>query len=469
MTVYNKLKLAILAVLSSQPLYAITIDPIQIQSAPGELLYAEMNFRNAEAQENIQASLASAEELMSLGVQHQPPGHLNFYTRKNARGEGVITITSSRPLTEKELNLVIKVQVGDTARLQHIRTSLISKNKEPNTLHSPLRLSGNEQALSPMMIVSEKEIGLNLPISHQYLQPPVDTTATRLNILKATPPSIANTPSLSMPMTVQNTPVPAPDSSNEGISAASTMSAAENKNEAPAMRSEGHQVTSTLVAAKSSDPLVQKYAESMAAQAKQPVEKAQPSVTKAQPLAEKPASSSYVVRSNESLWKIAERVAAQQNRPVNDVMQQIKRENAHAFIQGDANRLKNGSTLNLPGEKTAREQQKRQIAELAKKPSTQSGKAKYRLNQAEMSLIAENGQDSAHGSAKKGTQSAKTSNELSLKVKTSREKTVKLQRNVTQLELALNKKDHRIQLLNARLAQLQQQLQAQQVEKKSKH
>ena len=49
---------------------------------------------------------------------------------------------------------------------------------------------------------------------------------------------------------------------------------------------------------------------------------------------------------------------------------------------------------------------------------------------------------------------------------TAGEKTVKLQRNVTELELALNQKDHRIQLLNARLAQLQQQLKAQQADKK---
>ena len=62
-----------------------------------------------------------------------------------------------------------------------------------------------------------------------------------------------------------------------------------------------------------------------------------------------------------------------------------------------------------------------------------------------------------------------TSNDLSLKVMTSREKTVKLQSDVTQLEMGLRHKDHRIQLLNARLAQLQQQLKAQQVEKKPTH
>jgi prefoldin subunit 5 len=48
---------------------------------------------------------------------------------------------------------------------------------------------------------------------------------------------------------------------------------------------------------------------------------------------------------------------------------------------------------------------------------------------------------------------------------TSREKTVKLQKNVTQLASALQEKNQRIQLLNARLAQLQQQLQQQNVKK----
>jgi predicted RNase H-like nuclease (RuvC/YqgF family) len=86
-----------------------------------------------------------------------------------------------------------------------------------------------------------------------------------------------------------------------------------------------------------------------------------------------------------------------------------------------------------------------------------------------MSLVAEKEQDSNNGSAKKSTEKNQTSNELSLKVMTSREKTVKLQRNVTQLEVALNQKDQRIQLLNARLAQLQQQLKAQQTEKKPTH
>ena len=84
-----------------------------------------------------------------------------------------------------------------------------------------------------------------------------------------------------------------------------------------------------------------------------------------------------------------------------------------------------------------------------------------------MSLVAENQQESEQLSANQNTLDRQTSKELSLKVMTVREKTVKLQRNVTELELALNQKDQRIQLLNARLARLQQQLKAQQADKKA--
>ena len=124
MTAYKKLKIAILAIIASQNIHAITIDPIQIQSTPGELLYAEMNFRQADPNAQIQASLATVDELLSLGVAHQPPGHLNFFTRRDGSGNGVITITSSRPLTEAELNIIIKIKEGNATRLQHIKTPL---------------------------------------------------------------------------------------------------------------------------------------------------------------------------------------------------------------------------------------------------------------------------------------------------------------------------------------------------------
>ena len=465
MTVYNKLKLAILAVLASQPLYAITIDPVQIQSVPGELLYAEINFRNADPRDHIQASLASPEDLSIIGVQHQPPGHLNFFTRKNARGEGVITITSSRPLTENELNVVVKIQHGQTSRLQHIRTS-IAKN-HGNTAPQ-LAARANETPLKPMMIVNEKDVALNLPLSTQYNVSPPKLIENVLHTRQEAPPALKSTASQSMVM--QTSAAAALQQEMTTATINTTEEKLSPANHQTTVSAEGTTVYAPFP--KNKDPLIQKYAESLAAKAQEQEQTApttKPAVETKAPPATTTKAAQHVVQSNESLWKIASRVAAQQKRPVSEVMQQIKRDNEHAFIQGDANRLRSGSTLKLDAQINESKQQKQQVAELAKAPSTQSGKAKYKLNQAEMSLVAEAEQDSALGSAKKNTQAPKTSNELSLKVMTAREKTVKLQRNVTQLELALNQKDHKIQLLNARLAQLQQQLKAQQADKKPKH
>ena len=152
MTVYNKLKIAILAIIASQNLHAISIDPLQIQSAPGELLYAEIPFHHAKTDVPVQVSLATPEEINTLGIMHQPPGHLNFFSRQNSAGEGVITITSSRPLTESELNIVVRIQEGSAVHLRHIRTPM-QRTTAPKPMFSA---KANEKVLSPIMIVSEK-------------------------------------------------------------------------------------------------------------------------------------------------------------------------------------------------------------------------------------------------------------------------------------------------------------------------
>lgn len=469
MTVYNKLKIAILAIIASQNIHAITIDPIQVQSAAGELLYAEMNFRNADPQAQIQASLADAEDIATLGVAYQAPGHLNFFTRRDSSGNGVITITSSRPLTDAELNIIIKIQEGNATRLQHIRTPL--KRSQANV---QARLSGNEKPLTPITIVSEKDIALQLPESTQYqiekpqtaLQQPFEAP---LMLHKAAPPNLNSS---AAPVVISAMAVPSVQPVQTPQNAPT-----ESKSTIPVKVSNNSNALNTSVSA---DPLVRQYAASAHQQMAKPKVAAEPvaaTAPKSKPeTAPQPAvtaqASKHVVQSNESLWAIASRVATEQNRPIGEVMKQIKANNEHAFIQGDVNRLRRGAALNLNTGTIPKEEPKAKVAHLAKapsKPSNQSAKAKYRLNQAEMSLVAEKEQDSASGSAKKNTEKKQTSNELSLKVMTSREKTVKLQRNVTQLELALRNKDHRIQLLNTRLAQLQQQLKAQQVQKKPTH
>ncbi|WP_180110579.1 MULTISPECIES: hypothetical protein [unclassified Acinetobacter] len=475
MTVYNKLKIAILAVIASQNIQAISIDPVQVQSAPGELLYAEIHFRHSNTSVPLNASLATAEDLLSMGTGHQPPGHLNFFTRRDGAGNGVITITSSRPVTDAELNFIVNIKEGNASRLQQIRTPL---KRNPTT--SNANQTANERALTPVVIVNEKEIALNLPVSTLYTAKAPVAVEQPLLLSTKTPPKLAqlatSTPVAIEPVThVQNYSVaPAEQNSASTSSGSETSISKVTKTNSTGSVSSEMQATQTATAstARSQDPLAQKFAAEQAAQKRENPTTTTQTASTPKPTSTAAASTAtpaakYVVRSNESLWGIASRIATEQNRPVSEVMQQIKNSNEHAFIQGDVNRLRRGAALNLHGMQQAKQPVKVSAAELAKVPSKQSGKTKYRLNQAEMSLVAEKAQDSAQTSANSAAEKNKTSKELSLKVMTSREKTVKLQRNVTQLELALNQKDHRIQLLNARLAQLQQQLKAQQADKRS--
>ena len=493
MTIYNKLKIAILTILSSQHLYAITLDPLQIQSAPGELLYAEMSFHQADANSKLDVSLATPEDLMMLGAIHQPPAALNFFTRRNNKGEGVIVITSSRPMTDAELNIIVKIQENGAAHLKHIRQPIRQKTQIATAK------SSNEKTLAPKYIVSEKDIALNLPESTRY-NANTATNSKELNLRQekllnapfALPPAL-NIPESKAPVvTAISVAPPAKAEQTATIQAASNTQATtpkilstEQKPATPTIKQEVQQAA--VVQAANAQPanenipaekpiqntenkLVEKKQDTMAEyQAKnkeQPIKQPPPQSTPSAASGEN-SQQQHLVRRNESLWSIAQRIAGQTQQPVYKVMNQIKAQNEHAFVGGNANRLRQGAHLNfnlgtVPSHKNPSTNQ--MAAQTAH--GVPAGKAKYRLQQAEMTLIAESNQDSSTGSAKKDTQQQKTSADLSLKVMTAREKTVTLQRNVTQLELALRGKEHRIQLLNARLAELQEQLKAQQKTKK---
>lgn len=483
MTVYNKLKIAILTIISSQHLYAITLDPLQIQSAPGELLYAEMSFHQADINSKFDVSLATPEDLLMIGAAHQPPSNLNFFTRRNNQGEGVIVITSSRPMTDAELNIIIKIQEGGASHLKHIRQSMRQAAKPPLSAKS-----NNEKSLTPKFIVSEKDIALNLPESTRFNVADNNTKAakqeTLLNAPFALPPALKKQQSSTPEAAAISVAVPAKIAPSLAAplqqTASNVSSKAEKATEAPTIKQENIQTAQAATPATESAPptnelkntALKSVEDGEITKAQYQAKELSAPAKKKAPVQNTPTTSSetaqqHVVQRNESLWSIAQRIAGQTQQPVTQVMHQIKAQNEHAFIGGNANRLRQGSHLNFNFSATATQQNKNvnQIAAQTQRPT--AAKAKYRLQQAEMSLVAESNQDSSTGSAKKDTLQQKTSADLSLKVMTAREKTVTLQRNVTQLELALHQKEQRIQLLNARLAELQDQLKAQQETKKS--
>ena len=497
MTVYNKLKIAILTIISSQHLYAITLDPLQIQSAPGELLYAEMSFHQADPNSKLEVGLATPEDLLMIGASHHPPANLNFFTRRNSRGEGTIVITSSRPMTDAELNIILKIKENGAANLKHIHQSM-----RPSTKTTLDKNNNNEKPLTPKFVVSDKDIALSLPESTRFTTssntPAVKLKQeTLLNAPYKLPPTMnisepkqspATTISVASPQIVPKVmPVLSKTPASNVIAA--TPQPIQKQQTTPAQPSENNQIQNNpapqnAVAAtektvtKSANTLIENAektkAEFFAKEAKTPTPTPTPTPTKKNISATKISTitnkhQQHIVQQNESLWSIAQQISAQTQQPVAKVMQQIKTQNEKAFIGGNVNRLRQGSKLNL-NLNTAPTQQTLNMKQLSTQPVRPSaGKTKYRLQQAEMSLVAESNQDSSTGSAKKETLQQKISPDFSLKVMTAREKTVTLQRNVSQLEVALHQKEQRIQLLNARLAELQEQLKARQETKKLTH
>ncbi|WP_228203347.1 FimV family protein [Acinetobacter sp. CFCC 10889] len=195
MTVYNKLKIAILAIIASQSVSAIKLDPIQIQSSSGDLLYAEMKFSNSNPNEKIDVNLASTEDMINIRASHQPPGHLNFFTRRSSDGSGVIVITSSRPVIESELNILLKIQEGSSTYIQQVKANLPRTQAAP----APMAMPSNETALTPQMIVSEKEIALNLPESASQQSPQT------INIATSTTKALSATSLPTLNVATQNT------------------------------------------------------------------------------------------------------------------------------------------------------------------------------------------------------------------------------------------------------------------------
>ena len=454
MTVYNKLKIAILTIITTPHLYAITLDPLQIQSAPGELLYAEMNFHHTNPNSKIEVGLATPEDVMMLGTSHRPPANLNFFTRRNSQGEGTIVITSSRPMIEAELNIILKIQEGGASHLKHIRQPVRS------SATAEVAKTISEKPLAPKFIVSEKDIALNLPESTRFNTATNSTQPIKqeklLNAPFVLPPSMANSATDSSTSTTPTNTTPA-------ITALAT----------PITQSAVNNFEATLNAfrqfegsAANPQPTTQ-TAQSKTTQ--QQTKHTTQAVKKKTTPTQKNNGQKHVVQRQESLWSISQQIASQTQQPVAQVMKQIKAQNEHAFVDGNANRLRQGARLNFDLNTVPAQPNKKTNQLAAQKIRTPASQTKYRLEQAEMSLVAESNQDASTGSAKKDTMQPKLSADVSLKVNSAREKTVTLQKNVTQLELALRQKEQRIQLLNARLAELQEQLRARQETKKSTH
>jgi Tfp pilus assembly protein FimV len=110
MTAYNKLASALVFCFAAQSGYALTFNAAQVESTQGQLLYVEIPYANASNNSSIQASLANPDDLVRMGASQQDLSGLNFFVRRTGNNSGVIVITSSQPISNKNINLILKVQ-----------------------------------------------------------------------------------------------------------------------------------------------------------------------------------------------------------------------------------------------------------------------------------------------------------------------------------------------------------------------
>lgn len=442
MTIYKIIKIAILLGICTHS-HAIVLEQTQIQSGAGELLYAEIPFKNSDMSSAIRVNLASDADLTATGLAQRIPGSLNFYTRRNADGSGVIVITSTRPIIDSDLNIVIKVVEGNAARIQQIKMPM---HKPQNATVQTNSMT--EKRLEPIVLVSERDIALNLAESSRHkpetLSPTNKETYNNSPLVMSTgiPPALQSVSTQNLVKTLSSNQT-ASSSANAFTSNSNAISI--NPTSQTALAEQNNPVA-PLDSKQNTPKQLTKYPSTA-----HPIAKSQPSNP------QKQHSQKHIVKSNESLWSIAQKIAVKSKRNVSDVMREIQSNNQHAFINGNANRLRQGVALNLYATRSSQKPTTRASTATSKSQFQQTGNAtKYRLDQAEMTLVTDKQNNTQQLSSQNSNQNKAPA--VNNKIKNMRLQTLNLQQSVTQSELALKQKEVRIKLLNEKLAQLQLQL-----------
>jgi len=182
----------------------------------------------------------------------------------------------------------------------------------------------------------------------------------------------------------------------------------------------------------------------------------------------------YTVQRNDSLWRIATRLHASHQRPVDQLMTQIRQLNPTAFVRGDPNQLKQDANLILPplpeeqdllAQQPAAETPKPVPAAKPTAPSkpVETVTRRGRLPAAEMILLAPNQAGLAAGNT---TQAGRNigiqpfSRDLLQRVGQARRHTASLRQEVIELDAQVTANDQKIAMQNAKIAELQQRLKA---------
>lgn len=355
---------------------AIGFDPIQLQSNAGELFYAEIKYRNVEPQTRLEVSLANAEELSSLGLPNQNHSHFNIYIRKVGDGrQGVIVLTALQPLNHSQLKLLLKIKVDNVIHFQHINSDL------SKLVHNP-PAAIDEQFFLPQSIADEREIALH--------QPTTSAAQSQLTTMPFKPLDLANAAAMTALISAPLEPFPEINQQNSAINNAENdpeytsrsdpqytsknnpeidpQYTSENNPESDPKIDPKNKTQDTLLDNALYEPKLQPAMSPEVNPSRQPqhaiVTERPPIQSQSSQIANsnintnsnrridpdnsiETAPQSHLVRGSQSLSKIAQQIALSTDQKTSTVMRELKRNNKHAFIQGNPDRLRKGATLHF--------------------------------------------------------------------------------------------------------------------------
>lgn len=453
--------IALLLLSSALPAYAVSVGQATIESQQHEPLRATIAVNQIDSK-NFSATLASNSVYAQMGLDKTP---ISVAFVPTSDTEGKLILTSTQPISAPFADIVLDIENNGKQQIT------------PQTLLMPLPKQSAQS--TPPMIAVESQPNLpvidNLPSDQTGFlpipQPPSDFGAYQQGTSETsgfTEPSVpaqdlANQTLITQDLTPQENPVLG---KQERI--LSTMTPAGTNKELVVL---SEQITRRILTGATADDLqtppqglpdltVQELPE----QQDQPEPKATNQSNEA-------PSTTYVVQTGDSLWKIASHIAKNSNASVDEVMKQLYTQNPDAFIQNDINRLKSNAALSVsyeyvPSQKAIKEAVS---AKSNKKLDKKSKTAQSRLTtpkalpKPQVTLVTPSKSGSALGAQRDATSSPKEdtgNNQLLSALKSTRNNTAQTAKKVNGLSEELSSATQKLQLQNEKLAQLEARLKA---------
>lgn len=426
--------------------HALTVGDIEVQSAVNEPFRAKIPLTNVNVPlSDITTKMASKNDYARLGIDPALAPNLQFRVQDSGNGTAVLWLSSNEPVNSSQVDLLISVGANQDKTLHQMSAAL-----KPSRLPAPTSYAQAEVPLVPLNTA-----------------PP--------------PMSVSSSPTVDLPQV---------NASDDPIQAKKLPQVAMNSN-APTYDAPVQQQSLAPVAVPKAPALTPKKPTQVA--------QAPNAVTPSKPAQSNERKNYRVVR-RDTLWDIAMRISQEQGLPINKVMDSIQALNQNAFIRNNPNLLKSGVTLTIPrydevnelasslkkATKKTSATKKRQSAIKARKAqkrnaqkhkqrakarmTARASKRVKKLKKAEMRIVAPSAQGNAQGevtpSRNTTGNNTKLPPQIKVQVQKSRSATISQRKRVNKLNTQLSNYSKKIQLQNAKLAELESRLK--QLNKKAK-